>query len=91
MIDKSASAPADTAESALPGNLLDHVEVACEAILGSGTVTIGRLNAIAKGDVLTLDRSPSDPVDIKINGKTVARGEIVTVDDRFGIRLTEIG
>lgn len=76
---------------AVPTNLLDHVEVACEAILGSGTITIGKLNSMAKGDVLSLDRSPSDPVDVTVNGKTIARGEIVTVDDRFAIRLTEIG
>lgn len=71
--------------------LVDHVEVVCEAILGSGHITIGRLNALTKGDVIALDRSPADPVDIRVNGKTIARGEIVTVDDRFAIRLTEIG
>lgn len=71
--------------------LVDHVEVTCEAILGSGELTIGKLNAMAKGDVIALDRSPADPVDIRVNGKTIARGEIVTVDDSFAIRLTEIG
>ena len=71
--------------------LVDHVEVTCEAVLGSGTITIGTLNAIARGDLILLDRSPSDPVDIRLNGKVIARGEIVTVNDRFAIRLTEIG
>ena len=40
---------------------------------------------------MPLDRSPADPVDIRIGGKTIARGEIVTIDDRFAIRLTEVG
>lgn len=71
--------------------LVDHVEVVCEAILGSGTITIGRLNALAKGDLVTLDRTPADPVDIRVNGKTIARGELVTVGDNFAVRLTEIG
>ncbi|GAA4044787.1 FliM/FliN family flagellar motor switch protein [Parerythrobacter jejuensis] len=71
--------------------LVDHVEVTCEAVLGSGEITVGKLNALAKGDVVALDRSPADPVDIRVNGKTIARGEIVTVDDKFAIRLTEIG
>lgn len=71
--------------------LVDHVEVTCEAVLGSGTITIGCLNAIAAGDLIPLDRSPADPVDIRLNGKVIARGEIVTVNDRFAIRLTEIG
>ncbi len=78
-------------DGALRASLLDHVEIGCEAVLGSGSITIGRLNAMAKGDLLTLDRSPADPVDIRVNGKTIARGEIVTVDDRFAIRVTEIG
>lgn len=73
------------------GQLVDHVEVVCEAILGNGTISIGRLGHIAKGDIITLDRTPADPVDIRLNGKTIARGEIVTVNDRFAVRLTEIG
>lgn len=71
--------------------LVDHVEVTCEAIIGGGTTTIGKLNSLAKGDVIALDRSPADPIDIRVNGKVIARGEIVTVDDRFAVRLTEIG
>ncbi len=73
------------------GSIVDHVEVVCEAILGNGTITIGRLSELAKGDIISLDRTPADPVDIRLNGKTIARGEIVTVDDRFAVRLTEIG
>lgn len=71
--------------------LVDHVEVTCEAVLGGGNISIGRLNAMTKGDVITLDRSPADPVEIRVNGKIIARGEIVTVDDSFAVRLTEIG
>ncbi|MEM1051666.1 MAG: FliM/FliN family flagellar motor switch protein [Pseudomonadota bacterium] len=74
-----------------PVELVDHVSVDCEALLGSGKMTIGQLSKLKKGDLITLDRSPSDPVDIRVNGKTIARGEIVTVEDRFAIRLTEIG
>lgn len=71
--------------------LVNHVEVTCEAVLGSGRITIGKLNALKDGDIIELDRSPSDPADIRVNGKTIARGEIVTVDGKFAIRLTEIG
>ena len=74
-----------------PVDLVDHVQVECEALLGTGKVTIGQLGKLTKGDVVALDRSPADPVDIMVNGKTIARGEIVTVDDRFAIRLTQIG
>lgn len=71
--------------------LVDHVEVICEAILGSGSITIGELGKLTPGETLVLDSSPADPAEIRVNGKIIARGEVVTVDDRFAIRLTEIG
>lgn len=71
--------------------LVDHVELDCQAVLGTGKLTIGRLDALTAGDTITLDSSPADPVEIQVNGKTIARGVIVTMDDRFAIRLTEIG
>ena len=71
--------------------LIDHVEVVCDAVLGRGTITIGELDRLAPGEVLTLDTSPADLAEVRVNGKVIARGEVVTVDDRFAIRLTEIG
>jgi flagellar motor switch protein FliN len=71
--------------------LIDHVEVTCEALLGRGTMTIGALDRLAPGETLKLDTSPADPAEVRVNGKLIARGEIVTVDGCFAIRLTEIG
>lgn len=71
--------------------LVGHVEVTCEAILGTGTLTIAELDKLAHGDTVALDRSPADSVDVRVNGKTIARGEIVTLDGKFAIRLTEVG
>ena len=72
-------------------SLVGHVEVTCEAVLGQGTLTIAALEKLRPGDTVPLDHSPADLVDIRIGGKTIARGEIVTVDDRFAIRLIEVG
>lgn len=72
-------------------SLVGHLEVSCEAVLGQGAMTIADLEKLKPGDTVPLDCSPADPVDIRIGGKTIARGEIVTVDDRFAIRLTEVG
>ena len=72
-------------------SLVGHLEITCEAVLGQGTLTIAGLEKLRPGDTVALDRSPADPVDIRIGGKTIARGEIVTIDDRFAIRLTEVG
>ena len=84
----------DTVQDAIipnPIELVDHVTVECEAVLGHGKLTIGRLGELAKGDTIALDRNPADPIDIRVNGKTIARGQIVTIDDRFAIQLTQIG
>ncbi len=92
--DKETSAANGVDSSGENGDrkrLVDHVEVVCEAILGSGSITIGRLGKLAPGETLILDSSPADPAEIRVNGKVIARGEVVTVDDRFAIRLTEIG
>jgi flagellar motor switch protein FliN len=72
-------------------SLVGHLEITCEAVLGRGTLTIAGLEKLRPGDAVPLDRSPADRVDIRIGGKTVARGEIVTLDDRFAIRITEVG
>ena len=84
-------APATDPAEKERGRLIDHVEVVCEAILGRGAITIGELDRLAPGETLTLDASPADPAEIHVNGKLVARGEIVTVDGRFAVRITEIG
>lgn len=71
--------------------LIEHVEVECEAILGRGSITIGQLDRLTPGEALILDSSPADPAEIRVNGKVIARGEIVTIDERFAIRVTEVG
>ncbi len=83
--------PRPEPKTAIATELVDHVAVAYEAVLGGGEMSIGRLGTLGSGDIISLDRSPADPVDIRVNGKTIARGEIVTVDDHFAIRLTQIG
>lgn len=78
------SSPADRT------NLVGHVELECQAVIGEGKMTVSQLNALAKGDFVALDRTPADPVDIVVNGRAIARGEIVTVDGHFAVRITEI-
>ena len=68
----------------------DHVEVTCEAILGRSRTTIGELDRLTQGEAIRLDTSPADLAEVRLNGKTIARGEIVVMDEVFAIRLTEI-
>lgn len=58
--------------------------------LGEAEMTIEDVVSLRDGSVVELDRAPGDPVDILVNDRVVARGEIVVVDDRFSVRVTEL-
>lgn len=70
--------------------VLDGLPITVEAVLGVAEVRVGELTKLAKGDSFTLDRKLSEAVELKLNGVTIAYGEIVAVDDKFGIRIQEI-
>lgn len=74
-----------------PSRLIDHVEVEVEVVLGEARLTVAQLNALVAGDVLPVERTLSEAADIRVNGRVIARGEIVTVDGKFAVRVTEIG
>ena len=88
MVEKSS--PPSPA-SGFGGALIDHVEVEVDVLLGVARLTVAQLNQLKGGDTLPIDRKVSEAADILVNGKIIARGEIVTVDDKFAIRVTEIG
>jgi flagellar motor switch protein FliN len=71
-------------------DLVEQVKVPLTVTLGDAEITMGRLFALASGEVLTLDRAADAPIDVRLNGKLIARGTLVAVDDRFGVRITEI-
>jgi flagellar motor switch protein FliN/FliY len=58
--------------------------------VGSTSITIRRLLALNKGSVVELSRLAGDPLDVLVNGTLVAHGEVVVVNDKFGIRLTDV-
>ena len=70
--------------------LIDSVEVVLEAFLGSAHMTIGELTAMKQGAVVELDAALNAPVELRLNGVAVARGELVAVGENFAVRLTEI-
>lgn len=71
-------------------DLIRDVQVGASAILGTATVSAGRLFDLREGEVLELDQDISQPVEIRVEGKLVGRGEIVVVGDRFGILITQL-
>jgi flagellar motor switch protein FliN/FliY len=64
------------------------VELACE--IGRTQMTIGEALALAPGSIVGLNRLAGEPVDLLVNGKPIARGEVVVIDEEFGLRITEI-
>ncbi|MEA2156273.1 MAG: flagellar motor switch protein FliN [Solirubrobacteraceae bacterium] len=64
------------------------VELAVE--IGRTTMTIGETLALGPGSIVSLNRLAGEPVDLLVNGRPIARGEVVVVDEEFGLRVTEI-
>jgi flagellar motor switch protein FliN len=67
--------------------------VTVQVVLGATMMPVSNLLKIGRGAVITLDRRVGEPVDVVVNGRTIARGELVVVGDensRFGISLTKI-
>ena len=64
------------------------VELAVE--IGRTRMTVREMLAIAPGSIVALDRVAGEPVDLLVNGKLIARGEVVAIDEEFGLRVTEV-
>lgn len=82
--------PAPTPMAAADLEQLFDVPVVVSAVLGSLSISIGELLRLGPGKVLELERKVGEPVDIRVNNRLVARGEVVLVEDRLGITMTEI-
>ncbi|HOY77510.1 MAG TPA: flagellar motor switch protein FliN [Hyphomonadaceae bacterium] len=66
------------------------VPVNVQAVIGRTTIEVAKLLELSPGSVLELDRRVGEAIDIYVNSRLVARGEVVIVDDRLGVTMTEI-
>ena len=71
-------------------DLLMNVSLGVSAELGRCSMRVSDVLKLGKGSVVELDRLAGGPIDVLVNNRLVARGEIVAVDDRFGVRITEV-
>ena len=71
------------------GAKVSHVE-SISAVLGRSTMSVAQLLQLAQGSILELDRKVGEAIDIYVNNRLVARGEVVIVDERLGVTMTEI-
>jgi flagellar motor switch protein FliN/FliY len=66
------------------------VPVNISAVLGRASLSVAQLLQLTQGSVLELDRKVGEAIDIYVNNRLVARGEVVVVDERLGVTMTEI-
>jgi flagellar motor switch protein FliN/FliY len=71
-------------------SIIAGVEVVLEARLGSARMTVAELMNLKAGDCVPLDAALNQDVELRLNGSTIARGELVTVGDNFGVRILDI-
>lgn len=76
-----------------PSEAILRIPVNVQVVIGSVTMPVSNLMKLGRGAVVPLDQRVGDPVDVVVNGRVVARGEVVVVEEdgsRFGVSLTEI-
>jgi flagellar motor switch protein FliN len=91
MVGIGEAEPAAVADGNL--EMIMRIPITVKVVLGSATMPVSSLTKLGRGAVIPLDRRVGDPVDVMVNGRIVARGEVVVVDEatsRFGISLTEV-
>lgn len=71
-------------------DFLSDVSLRCSVVFGNCTISIRELLSLAPGSVLELGKTEGEPLDFVVNGKTVGHGEMVAVNDHYGVRITEI-
>lgn len=71
-------------------DLLMDISLRVTVELGRTRMTLHQVLELQNGSVVELDRLAGDPVDIYINERLIAHGEVVVVDDKFGVRITEL-
>lgn len=71
-------------------NLLLDVELELSAILGETDISLKKVLDITKGTIIELNNKTTDPIKLLANGSEVAKGEVVIIEDNFGLRITNI-
>lgn len=71
-------------------NLIGDVRICVRAVVGEGEISISELFSLKDGSLVKLDAEVNQPIDLFLDNKRIARGELVVVDDSFGICIKEI-
>lgn len=92
-MEEFGSVPRSNAPVSLDGPNLDvilDIPVSISMEVGNTDITIRNLLQLNQGSVIELDRLAGEPLDVLVNGTLIAHGEVVVVNEKFGIRLTDV-
>ena len=90
MVDEIANAFAEGNDNNITLEAVSDIPVQISVVLGKTSMQVQQLLKLGRGAVVELDRKVGDPVDIYVNSRLVARGEVVVVEDKIGVTMTEI-
>ncbi|HXJ01326.1 MAG TPA: flagellar motor switch protein FliN [Micropepsaceae bacterium] len=90
LLEKQNGGETDLKRAAVDLEAVYDVPVTVQAILGKSAMEVSQLLKLSRGAVLQLDRKVGEAIDIYVNDRLVARGEVVLVEDRLGVTMTEI-
>ncbi len=90
MTDDAMSAFGDTNDGNITLEAVSDIPVQISVVLGKTSMQVQQLLKLGRGAVVELDRKVGEPVDIFVNNRLVARGEVVVVEDKIGVTMTEI-
>jgi flagellar motor switch protein FliN/FliY len=90
LLNGEANAESEVKRTAQDLEAVYDVPVTVSAVLGKSGMEVSQLLKLGKGAIVELDRKVGEAIDIYVNNRLVARGEVVLVEDRLGITMTEI-
>ncbi len=90
MADDVATIFGEEAADNITLEAVSDIPVSISVVLGKTTMQVQQLLKLGRGAVVELDRKVGEPVDILVNNRMVARGEVVVVEDKIGVTMTEI-
>lgn len=90
MADMNEMSPFADADSSVTLDAVSDIPVQISVVLGKTSMQVQHLLKLGRGAVVELDKKVGEPVDIYVNNRLVARGEVVVVEDKIGVTMTEI-
>ena len=89
-VRRSGGSDAASTDRQIDSNLLKSIPVTISVEVGRAVLKLSDLLRLAQGSVVELDRIAGEPIDLLVNNTVVGQGEVVLVNDRYGIRLTRV-